>query len=259
MLSVIIRNRNEARYLKSVLSALSKQDMPHEIILVDNNSTDESRELALEFNAKVILIDDFTYGRALNLGFEAASGDICVILSAHALPLGTTFLSECAKPFIDENVMGARCVYVGKEADALRWLEPEKLNNSSDYVSKGILASGCVVRRSAWQMLRFDEQAMAAEDKIWTRDILKLGCTIISPIPAFYQYIKFISPSDNVRNNYRDIAALFNRTGYKVGFVKTPFATLLKNIVYYPVLAAVTSARTEILKLRLKLRFPKYP
>lgn len=147
MLSVIIRNRNESEYLQSVLSALSKQDTSHEVILVDNNSTDGSRELALRYNAKVITIDDFTYGRALNLGIRAAVGEICVILSAHSLPLGPSFLAQCAKPFTDDRVAAARCVYAGKAADVLRWLEPEALDGSDDFISKGILASGCVIRR----------------------------------------------------------------------------------------------------------------
>lgn len=257
MISVIIRNHNEALYLKPVLRALSKQDMPHEIILVDNNSTDESRELASQYNAKIISIDEFTYGKALNLGFAAATGDICVILSAHSLPLGTSFLSECAKPFVDERVMAARCVYVGKAADALRWLDPERLDTSSDFISKGILASGCVVRRSAWEKIKFNEETTSAEDKLWTRDALKLGYEVISPIPAFYSYIKPFSSTGHVRNNYRDIRAVFHQTGETVGFVKTSSATLLKNLLYYPVLAAATSAKTEFLKLRLKLRFPK--
>ena len=257
MISIIIRNHNEARYLKTVLTAISKQDTPHEIILVDNNSTDGSRELALQYNAKIISIDDFTYGRALNLGFSIASGEICVILSAHSLPLGVSFLSECSKPFADERVAAVRCVYAGKSADALRWLAPEMLDDSSDFISKGILASGCAVRRSVWQKIKFDENLSAAEDKIWTRDVLNLGFTVISPVPAFYLYLKQIPPAENITKNYREIAEVFRRTGQSVGFVKTPYKTMFKNLVYRPITSAFSSAKSELLKLRLKIRFPE--
>lgn len=257
MVSIIIRNRNESPYLSSVLQALSKQDMPHEIILVDNNSKDDSREVASQFNAKIISIDEFSYGRALNLGFASATGEICVILSAHSLPLGPSFLSECAKPFRDESVAAARCVYAGKAADALRWLAPERLDDSSDFISKGILASGCVVRRSVWQQVKFDEKLSAAEDKIWTRHALNLGYTVISPIPAFYLYSKQLPSAENITKNYREIAEIFRQTGQTVGFVKTPFKTMLKNLLYRPSAAALSSANAEFLKLRLKMRFPQ--
>ncbi len=257
MISVIIRNRNESRYLKSVLEALSKQDTPHEIILVDNHSTDDSRELALKHNAKIISIDDFTYGRALNLGFASAAGEICVVLSAHSLPLGTSFLSECAKPFADQRVAAARCVYAGKTADALRWLSPESLDHSGDFISKGILASGCVVRRTVWEKVKFDEDLSAAEDKLWTRDVLGLGFIVISPISAFYLYLKPISATDNIAKNYREITEVFRQTGQSVGFIKTPFKTMLKHLFHRPLATALSSAKTEFLKLRLKIKFPK--
>ncbi len=257
MISIIIRNHNEAQYLRDVLQALSKQDALHEIILVDNNSTDNSREIALQHNAKVISIDNFTYGRALNLGFAAASSEICVILSAHSLPLGTSFLAECTKPFVDEKIAAARCVYAGKSADALRWMTPEKLDNSSDFISKGILASGCVVRRSVWQQVKFDEKLSAAEDKIWTRDVLNLGFTVISPIPAFYLYLKPIANCDAVTKNYREITEIFLQTGQTVGFVKTSFNLMLRNFIVRPLTAALSSAKIEYLKLKLKINFPQ--
>ncbi len=257
MISIIIRNHNEAQYLTYVLQALSKQDIPHEIILVDNKSTDDSKKIALQYNAKIITIDDFTYGRALNLGFASATGEICVILSAHSLPLGTSFLSECAKPFVDEKVVAARCVYAGKSSDALRWIAPEMLDNSSDFISKGILASGCVVRRSIWQRVKFEEKLSAAEDKIWTRDVLNLGFTVISPIPAFYLYLKPMTATDNVTKNYREITEVFRQTGKSIGFVKTSFKIMLWNLIYCPVYAALSSAKTEFLKLKFKIQFPK--
>ena len=256
-ISVIIRNRNESKYLRSVLQALSKQDVFHEVILVDNNSTDESREIARQHNAKIISIEKFSYGRGLNLGFAAASGEICVVLSAHSLPLGSSFLSECAKPFADERVAAARCVYAGKGADSLRWLTPELLNKSSDFISKGILASGCVVRRSVWEQIKFDETLSAAEDKIWTREVLNSGFTVICSIPAFYLYLKSIPPDDNITKNYREIVEVFRQTGQKVGFIKTPSKTIVKDIVYQPLTAALSSAKSQLLKLRLKMQFPK--
>lgn len=257
MISVIIRNRNEAQYLKSVFEALSIQDAAHEVILVDNNSTDESREIAAAYNAKIVHLEKFSYGRGLNVGLEAASSEICVILSAHSLPLGTSFLSECAKPFTDKTVAAARCLYAGKSADALRWLKPQTLRYGDNFF-KGILASGCVIRRSVWEQVKFDENLPAVEDKFWTRDVLKLGYTVISPIPAFYYYLKSMTPIEKMRKNYRELVVSYSYTGEKAsGFIKTPLLFMMKDLVVNPFAAAYNSAKFESEKLRLKLMFPK--
>ena len=96
-------------------------------MVVDNESTDDSVDVARSFGAKVITLasSSFTYGRALNIGLSAASAEICIILSAHALPLGDGFVRDCLRPFEDEKVAAVRCVYVGKRADLTRWMEPE--------------------------------------------------------------------------------------------------------------------------------------
>ena len=115
--SVVIRNRNEGRYLERVLAGLAAQDMAHQVIVVDNESTDNSLAVASRAGVQVLSIarGSFTYGRALNLGLRAATGSVCVILSAHALPIGNAFLRECVKPFADPRVAAARCLYAGKQ------------------------------------------------------------------------------------------------------------------------------------------------
>ena len=83
--SVIIRTKNEERWIgyavQSVLTNLKKP----EIIIVDNNSTDETLNIIGLFtqdkmlgdkknrnytNIKIFKIDDYTPGKALNLGVK---------------------------------------------------------------------------------------------------------------------------------------------------------------------------------------------
>ena len=160
--SVIIRNRNEEYYLRYVLKGLSLQNTTPEIILVDNESSDNSVEAAREYGARIVHLPhkEFTYGRALNLGIRKASGEICVILSAHSMPHGPEFLSACIQPFrSDPRLAAVRCLLAGKGADRLRWLEPETLDDTADeetVISKGPLASGCAIRRSVWKQIPFD-------------------------------------------------------------------------------------------------------
>jgi GT2 family glycosyltransferase len=48
-ISVVIRNRNDGAHLRHVLRALSLQDTPAQVILVDNVSTDDSVRVTREF------------------------------------------------------------------------------------------------------------------------------------------------------------------------------------------------------------------
>src|SRR5210317_1847235 len=120
-ISVLIRSRNEVRYLRPTLAALAAQTRPHQVVLVEDHSTDGSVELARKHGAVVVSLDRFTYGYGLNRGLEACTGDVVVILSGHSIPVGPHFLEECARPFeADPNVGGVRLVYAGKGVDATR-------------------------------------------------------------------------------------------------------------------------------------------
>jgi len=262
LVSVVIRNRNEAEHLKDVLAALAQQEYRnYEIVIVDNNSTDDSVETARAAEARIVTLEKFTYGKALNVGIEAAAGEIIVILSAHSVPLGRYFLTECVRPFEDERIGAARLVYVGKSSDATRWLQAELINSiEQDFISKGPLASGCVLRRSAWEKVPFDEEIIAAEEKVWTAEILRKGYSVITPIPAFYYYSKRLSPVSELYKNYRELVAINQKFGWRIGFVKPSVSRMTGNFclnVLNSVYSSMKTIRFEWIKLYLRLKFPK--
>jgi GT2 family glycosyltransferase len=76
--SVIIVNWNGERFLEQCLSALVSQTVkPHEIILIDNASSDRSVEIVRRFSAvRMILLDRNTgFAQGNNLAIKAASVD----------------------------------------------------------------------------------------------------------------------------------------------------------------------------------------
>jgi glycosyltransferase involved in cell wall biosynthesis len=226
-ISIIIGNRNEAQYLRHVLKAIKMQEYPdYEVILVDNCSTDESAELARQAGAKIVTIERFTYGSALNLGINAARGEIIVILSAHAVPLGPHFLTECAKPFNDPLIAAVRCVYAGKSSDRRLWLDPQVIKGDVDYWDLSAvapLASGCAIRRSVWEQIPFDEKALAAEEKLWCVHALEKGFQIYSAAPAFYDYIKKYPLKIRLRRQQEQILAAC----YTIGGGREPVLSVL--------------------------------
>jgi len=78
--SVIIPTRNEALSIGRVLGDLPT-DLVTEVIVVDSNSTDDTREIAARWGARVIPEPRRGYGRACLTGLSAASSpDVIVFL-----------------------------------------------------------------------------------------------------------------------------------------------------------------------------------
>ena len=84
LLSVIIPCFNEVKTLNELLAAVKECGVKDlEIIIVDDYSTDGTRELLKNLNDATIkvLYHDFNKGKgaALRTGFKSATGDICIV------------------------------------------------------------------------------------------------------------------------------------------------------------------------------------
>ena len=89
--SIIIRTKNEEKWISICLNAIFKQDYKNfEVIIVDNCSTDKTVEKAKEWNVKVVTLKEFKPGNAINYGIENSSGDYLICLSA---PVSYTHLT----------------------------------------------------------------------------------------------------------------------------------------------------------------------
>ncbi|MEA5568527.1 glycosyltransferase family 2 protein [Anabaena sp. UHCC 0399] len=87
--SVIISNYNYARYLsRAINSVLSQTYSDIELVIVDDGSSDDSRDVITQIQAqapdkiKAIFQANQGQGGAFNAGFEAASGEIIAFLDA---------------------------------------------------------------------------------------------------------------------------------------------------------------------------------
>jgi len=111
VVSIIIRVQNEAPALRRTLECIKNQVMDGvvEIVVLDNESTDDSAQVAIAAGARVFSLPRafFGYGRALNIGVYLTRGPIVAMLSAHSLPQGSAWLSELTKPMRDDASIGA--------------------------------------------------------------------------------------------------------------------------------------------------------
>lgn len=85
-ITAIIPCLNEEQGVASVLTHMP--DFVDEVIVVDNNSTDRTSDVARAFGAKVIREEVRGYGRSYKRGFSCATGDLIITLDGdHSYPV----------------------------------------------------------------------------------------------------------------------------------------------------------------------------
>jgi glycosyltransferase involved in cell wall biosynthesis len=85
-ITVIIPCLNEEQGIEKVLRAMP--EFVDEVIVVDNNSTDRTSEVAASLGAKVIREEVRGYGRSYKRGFAQATGDLIITLDGdHSYPV----------------------------------------------------------------------------------------------------------------------------------------------------------------------------
>ena len=102
--SIIIRTKNEERWISSCLSAVYDQTYKNiEVIIVDNESSDRTIDNVKQYPIdKVLNITNYLPGKSLNVGIKEASGKYIVCLSGHCIPVNNVWL-EFLVNTIEEN------------------------------------------------------------------------------------------------------------------------------------------------------------
>jgi glycosyltransferase involved in cell wall biosynthesis len=93
LVSIIINNYNYDRYVRMAIeSALHQSWQNVEVIVVDDGSTDKSREIIqkYEHKARIILKENGGQGSAFNAGFAESKGEIILFLDADDMLLHET-------------------------------------------------------------------------------------------------------------------------------------------------------------------------
>src|SRR5687767_7757499 len=105
--SIIIRCYNEERHIGRLLDGVLCQTVQDvEIIAVDSGSTDGTLSILSQYPVTVLNIrpEDFSFGRSLNMGCQAASGEFIIAASAHVYPVSKHWLESLLAPFADSRV-----------------------------------------------------------------------------------------------------------------------------------------------------------
>jgi glycosyltransferase involved in cell wall biosynthesis len=125
--SIIVNNYNYGRFLADAIeSALHQTYSPTEIIVVDDGSTDESREIIARYGSTIIpvLKENGGQGSAFNAGFAVSGGKVILFLDADDMLLPTA-VATAVESFDHPDVVKVHwCLFLidehGKKAGGTR-------------------------------------------------------------------------------------------------------------------------------------------
>jgi rSAM/selenodomain-associated transferase 2 len=175
--SVIIPTLNEARCLADTLSCLRSQ-RPHEIIVVDGGSTDETRAQARQ--ADVIL--QAPRGRAvqMNAGAARATGELLLFLHADCT-LENGALTQAAR-VLQRPEIAACCFTMRVAAEGLLYRAIDACATARVRLTSHIYGDqGLAVRREDFTRLGGFPRLGLMEDIFFSRRLRTLGRVLVLP------------------------------------------------------------------------------
>ena len=193
-ISVIIRNKNEERWIGHCIQSCLENFIAPEVIIVNHKSVDSSLEIAKSFrhdpslkpsiknycDLKILHIDDYSPGRAINFGVQKASQKYICVLSAHCViqSVNQKILAASLKKY--PCVFGKQIpVYRGKKINPRyiwsHFVDSEVENMYSKQEERLFLHNAfCFYQKEILMELPFNEDLTSKEDRLWALSLSKL-------------------------------------------------------------------------------------
>lgn len=213
--SLIVRAYNEEAHIGRLLSGVMQQTVADvEIILVDSGSSDATVAIAQQYPVEVVTLrpEEFSFGRALNLGCQAASGEFLVFASAHVYPIYQDWLERLLAPFAEQDIV----LSYGRQRGAPHSKYSERQVFETWYPARSELRqrhpfannANCAIRRWAWGALPYDEALTGLEDVDWAKRALAEGGELAYVAEAEVVHVHDESAAQIYRRYWREALAL---------------------------------------------------
>jgi len=198
LVSVIVPTYLEEKCIEGCLRSVKNQDFSSdriEIIVVDSNSPDKTRDIAKKYAHKVINIKERGVGKARNTGVKHARGEILLFLDADTL-LHPEFVRELTKTFRTNDLVCVSGSLRALSDDGLKeaiygYFHFKILNKIMKITSLFnfplFVTNCCSCRRWAFEKIGgFDESLAIGEDLKFSLKIRKCGkCSVNKRSLAF--------------------------------------------------------------------------
>ena len=208
--TVVIRVKNEERWIGYAIQSVLDHLIKPEIVIVDNNSTDKTIDIVKFFaenpnlnneannysKIKILNIANYSPGRALNLGVKNASKKYILILSAHCILKKFNEINILKDLEKNTCVFGNQIpVWNGKKISK-RYLwshfsNKKTKNMYSELERRYFLHNALAVyKKDILKKFPFDENLTSKEDRYWANKIIKkkMNFTYEPELIAEHQY-----------------------------------------------------------------------
>ncbi len=182
---VVMRAHNDIPVIAETLAKLKAQDLPHELLVLDNDSTDGTLEEVKKYTDRILRVPAGTYvpGQVLNRGMEHSQGEEVVFLNSDCAPQHADWLRIFLEKFRQSRAAAAFCRQIARPQHHLLFQK-----DTDDTFGDGskqqrwrqcFSMAASAVRRSAWEGCRFDEAIQYSEEIEWTWRLRGAGHQIL--------------------------------------------------------------------------------
>ncbi|MFG0333064.1 MAG: glycosyltransferase [Maioricimonas sp. JB049] len=181
MISFVIPARNEEALLGATLAALATAagDREHEVIVVNDASTDRTFDVARAHGARVIDVELHNIGAVRNAGAREARGEILYFLDADTL-LPRETLDAALRALEQGAIGGGGRVRFDARITWYHWVFAELFILWWQRIRGWAAGCNIFVRREAFEKVGgFNENFFAAEERELTRDLRNVGRFVI--------------------------------------------------------------------------------
>lgn len=200
-ISVIVPVYNEEKNIRSLIERLLDLNFPrnkYEVIVVDNNSKDNTSEIIKEFQVIYLCEEKQSSYAARNKGIKESKGDILAFIDGDCIP-DKDWLKNAIAHFINEDVdiMAGNIILSINYSIPLKIIDiyqliamGERQRNSE---KEGKCAGGnLIVKKEIFKKIGyFDERLISGGDGEWTKRATQYGFKI-----RYYEDVKIYHPPE---------------------------------------------------------------
>ena len=227
--SLIIPAYNEqdqlARTLPLIRGAMAQVTQPGELIVVDNNSTDATADVAKNLGATVVFEPDNQIAKARNAGARAATSGALIFVDADTTPDGELLRQAVALMLEDKAIGGGGIVEMDTEVP---WTVRLVLGFWNTISRLRGLPAGCFFfcQRDAFNEAGGFPESVYASEEIWlARKLRKLGRQRGQPMTILRE--------PTVKTSARKTDQTFRVAGMMLLFMVFPFAVRWRRFCGY--------------------------